>query len=155
MTPRELVYFQERADTADPDACWPWRGQRTHLGYGRWRCNRQTYFAHRISYMHFVGPIPADKVLDHLCRNPPCVNPRHLEAVSQRENVLRSPISTFAIKARQTHCAKGHLFDEHNTRPHGKYGRRCRICARNRQNARYAMNRVEINARRRSKYAAI
>jgi HNH endonuclease len=47
------------------------------------------YFAHRWSYEYFKGPMPTDLVTDHLCRNPICVNPIHLEAVSNLINIGR------------------------------------------------------------------
>lgn len=45
--------------------------------------------AHRVYFEEYVGPIPADEQLDHLCRVRCCVNPNHLEPVSGAENVRR------------------------------------------------------------------
>lgn len=68
--------------------CWMWQKARTGNGYGAaWRNGRQVP-AHRAYYEQHRGPIPAGLVIDHLCRTPLCVNPDHLEAVTNRENVV-------------------------------------------------------------------
>jgi hypothetical protein len=128
----------------DPGGCWVWQGETNISGYGRLelsgRPNRKRVLAHRLSYEVFVGPIPAGLHLDHLCRNPPCVNPEHLEPVTCRENLLRSPITVAAVNAQKTHCVRGHEFSDGNTilepRPNGSV-RKCRTCARARWRAWY------------------
>lgn len=45
--------------------------------------------AHRFAYERSYGPIPANRDIDHLCGNRPCVNALHLEAVAHAENVRR------------------------------------------------------------------
>jgi hypothetical protein len=89
---------------------------------------------HRTMYEHAKGPIPAGLVIDHLCRQPRCCNPDHLEAVTQRENLLRGQTVNAAAVA-QTHCIHGHSFNEANTyRPPGQPNKRmCRACAAERQ----------------------
>jgi hypothetical protein len=49
--------------------------------------------AHRFAYLEFVGPIPDGLVLDHLCRNKKCVNPDHLEPVTNAENLRRGRVA--------------------------------------------------------------
>jgi hypothetical protein len=83
---------------------------------------------HRFVYELVRGRIPPGLTLDHLCRVRHCVNPYHLEAVPHRVNVLRGD-SPLARKARQTHCANGHLLD--GIRPRGQ-GRYCKQCLRER-----------------------
>jgi len=111
----------------DPDGCWTWQGRMFPNGYGdtAWAPNR---YAHRWSYEHFVGPIPEGLTLDHLCRNTRCVNPAHLDPVTHRENILRSPIAPAAVNARKTHCKHGHsLADARRSGPDGRH-RHCRMC---------------------------
>jgi hypothetical protein len=71
-------------------------------------------------------------VIDHLCRNPPCVNAEHLEQVTNRENALRG-VGPSAIRAQMTHCINGHLLEPGNlvTYQWRVYGRRrCLTCER-------------------------
>jgi len=105
----------------DPDACWLWQGALSG-GYGQ-ICGE---WAHRFSYRFLVGPIPEGLQIDHLCRVRHCVNPDHLEPVTQQVNIRRGEWAT------RTHCVNGHPFDEANTyRPPSKPGwRYCRECFR-------------------------
>ncbi len=71
------------------DGCWDWCGWVAPNGYGQVRLMKKLYYAHRLSYLAFVGEIPAGLDLDHLCRNRRCVNPYHLEPVTRKENLDR------------------------------------------------------------------
>jgi HNH endonuclease len=108
--------------------CWVWQRMTTAQGYGHMRVGRTMRYAHRVYYERYCGPIPAGLQLDHLCRNPTCVNPAHLEPVTPRENALRGNTIAARRKA-QTHCVRGHPFDEVNTIRRGN-GRACRECQR-------------------------
>lgn len=120
------------------DDCWLWTASLDPDGYGmftvgqrpdgRWKMDK----AHRYAYMAFVGEIPEGKEIDHLCRVRSCVNPAHLETVTHRENIHRSPINITALHARQTHCKYGHEFTAENTYRHNG-GRYCRACNGERQ----------------------
>lgn len=110
--------------------CIEWTGTIDRDGYGQFlpaggRQARKTS-AHRWSYQHFIGPIRDGLQVDHLCRNRACVNPSHLEAVTPRENVMRSPLAPGAINSRKTHCPKGHPYFGDNL----YVFRRNRICKR-------------------------
>lgn len=92
------------------NGCWEWQASKSGKGYGYFYCKETGVGrAHRFSYQHYVGPIPKDYVIDHLCRNTSCVNPEHLEAVTSGENVLRG-IGVTALNAKKTHCKSGHPF---------------------------------------------
>lgn len=107
--------------------CWEWTGTRDHDGYGRIQTGGKILRAHRVVYELYVGQIPESLVLDHLCRNHGCVNPEHLEPVTQRENILRG-VSVSAINARKAHCIRGHEFSEENTYVSARGWRVCREC---------------------------
>ena len=132
--------FWERVDRPD-SGCWNWTGYRSELGYGRfYPVGKKRVPAHRFAYELLVGPIPEGLVLDHLCRNASCVNPAHLEPVSQRENVLRGLAPT-AINAIKTQCIHGHEYTPENTMRQ-KHGRECRTCYNRRRRERYARRAV-------------
>lgn len=111
----------------DPETgCWNWQGAKTQ-GYGIAGNGRdKSRLAHRRSHEMFVGPIPPGYEIDHLCRNPPCINPKHIEAVTPRMNKMRSK-SPWALNAAKTHCKRGHDLSEENVY-RTKKGRSCRAC---------------------------
>ena len=128
----------------DDNGCWIWIGKCSTRGYGQFRRTPSANYsqAHRWSYETFAGPIPDGLQLDHLCRVRACVNPAHLEPVTCRENLLRSPLTAARINAARTRCAHGHEFTAGNTylepTRSGRPVRRCRTCARIRALARYS-----------------
>jgi hypothetical protein len=106
----------------EPDECWEWLGFKQRKGYGTFAIKRGNYPAHRVSFTINKGSIPGGLTLDHLCCNKGCVNPRHLEPVTNTENIARS-------YSRSTTCKNGHPKEEHSYfAPNGH--RRCRICDR-------------------------
>jgi hypothetical protein len=126
--------------------CWLWTSAILSNGYGRVTIGRIGLLAHRVAYEFEMGPIPDGLTIDHLCRVRHCVNPAHLEAVTNGENIRRG-FSPLALRARQTHCLRGHPFDEQNTYwtrdGLGRMGRHCRRCTYERNKRNKARRRAE------------
>lgn len=112
-------YLAERSEVAS-NGCILWRGSKTRGGYGTANIGGRKTTAHRIAFEATKGPIADGLEIDHLCGDPLCINPAHLEAVSHAENVRRSRT------ARATHCVSGHEFTPANT--YRKKSNGCRVC---------------------------
>jgi hypothetical protein len=131
---RRQAFFWAKVDrSAGDDACWTWRAYIAPNGYGQFTLSlggrkKATFLAHRLAYELVRGPIEAGLVLDHLCRNPACANPGHLEPVTQRENVLRG-VGVPAENARKTHCSRGHELAGSNLATVTNGSRQCRKCS--------------------------
>jgi len=133
-TPTERV---RQGSVVTDDGCWIWRYGTDKDGYGKLKVGWVDWRAHRYSWTIFRGPIPDGLVPDHLCRNPPCVNPDHLEIVTVAENNARG-FGIAAVNGRKTHCWRGHEFTPENTLavPGGRDCRKCRKIRRAIQNER-------------------
>jgi len=87
-----------------PEACWPWRGTRGNLGYGRYHLSRPirtSVSAHRKAWELTHGPIPEGKLACHRCDNPPCCNPAHIFIGTHDENMADA-----ARKDRMSHAPR-------------------------------------------------
>ncbi|MEU9576278.1 HNH endonuclease signature motif containing protein [Streptomyces chilikensis] len=116
-------------DTGYATPCLTWTVHKMPNGYGRFSVNRTPQYAHRVAYEALVEPTPEGLVIDHLCRNRACVNVAHMEAVTNRINILRGQTVTGA-NAAKTHCKHGHPFSPENTRLTSNGRRACRTCHR-------------------------
>ena len=125
----DAVRFWEMVDKNGPGGCWLWTGALNTCGYGEFRTTAQKqYRAHRYSRLLAGRKLPdfsKNLTLDHLCRVRACINPDHIEAVTQRENLKRSPLTPAGRKR----CRRGHdLTLPTSWYRYSKGRRRCKLC---------------------------
>jgi hypothetical protein len=135
-----------RYQVDDGTGCWNWSGNLDAYG----RAERLTFDGakvrpYRLAYELLVGPIPPAHHVHHVCGNPRCINPGHLEAILPVDHSrLHAKLSEFG----QTHCRNGHPFDERNTYINtdktGRLFRQCRACKARREKER--QRRLRLNA---------
>lgn len=129
----EIDRFNEKFVIDSTTNCWNWIGKPRDDGYCLFSVGSKKdgsmhdVYAHRWSYEHFIGDIPDGYTIDHKCRNRRCVNPNHLEAVTNIVNVMRGN-SIPALNARKLYCKHGHPLDDANTYTYKDRQRHCRIC---------------------------
>lgn len=132
LSEEESRRFWARVSLPHPGTgCMVWTGQRHGSGYGVYPYRGRYPRAHRVAYADAYGSLPDELTVDHLCRNRLCVRPDHLEAVTNRINVLRG-VGATAKNFRKTHCNRGHEFTTANTyvRPSRPNERTCLACKR-------------------------
>lgn len=158
-----LARFLAQIDRDSPGGCWLWRASLDRYGYGQFMLPgspRRIARAHRLAYRLFVGPVPDGRHLDHTCHNAAeecpggagclhrrCVNPAHLEPVTQRENIQRGRHTN-----QDSRCSQGHdltvfgQISERRRRVDGSIAIRviCGICRRERDRERYHRRRPRI-----------
>lgn len=106
--PRMPQRFWNKISVSE-SGCWEWQAAKKS-GYGYYKSSGKTGRAHRIAYAILVAPIPDSLVCDHLCENKGCVNPNHIEPVTDRINIMRGPAPS-SMNAKKTHCIRGHKFE--------------------------------------------
>lgn len=128
-----VARFLSNIDVVEPTGCWIWKLAQSGpaadkgMGYGLftavgWKREQ----AHRASYRMFVDDIPEGLHVDHLCNVRMCVNPLHLEVVTQAENNRRGA-------ERRSSCRRGHAYTPENTRYSRAGYRECRTCLRDKE----------------------
>lgn len=132
----------------EANGCWTWQGAKTRKGYGVIHnpATGRNVYTHRAMYEHRHGRIPEGQQIDHLCREPRCCNPGHLEAVTPATNTQRglAPVVTRLRHRSLMQCPHGHAYTEENTYIAPSGGRSCKACRRRRNE--------EWNAKRRAGY---
>jgi hypothetical protein len=124
--------MRDRVVVTDP-GCWEWQGETNQVGHGRvfWDGRRRSVY--RVTYELSGGVIPDGYELDHLCRNPRCCNPEHVEPVTHAENMRRG---VQALRDGATCHAGRHLVTSTSVYVNPSDGRRrCRPCRNERRQA--------------------
>lgn len=100
-TARAVIEFWQKVDRSNPEGCWPWTGytwptNKNHPEYllpryskGGHFGEKPTTYAYRVAYILGNGPIPEGMTVDHICFNPLCCNPAHLQILTRGANAAR------------------------------------------------------------------
>ncbi|OFV75372.1 HNH endonuclease signature motif containing protein [Rhodococcus erythropolis] len=132
LTEKQSRRFWSKVEKTD--GCWTWTASRNKGGYGQVNIRGEVLLAHRLAYTLKHGLVEPELVMDHLCRTRACVNPDHLEPVTQKINVQRGilPLVAGRHNAIKTECPRKHPLDSNNLVPAqlalGK--RTCLACSR-------------------------
>lgn len=147
MRANDIGNFEKKIEKVTESGCWIWMGRCIYSGYGHFDFNNKAVLAHRWGYEHYTKTkIPPKMTIDHLCRVRCCVNPAHLEVVTQSENLRRSRI-IYDYNRNKTHCLKGHPLSGDNLYMHryrNSTHRHCRECKRAEIRQRRARNKKGV-----------
>lgn len=117
--------------------CWIWRSGPDTDGYGRVKVAGRRYQAHRVLYEASGFTIPEGYVLDHRCRVRLCVNPAHLDPITNAENRRRSSRLT------REDVAAIRESDKKGTEIAAEYGISCSYVTNIRKNKRLVQHKDE------------
>lgn len=118
--------FWNKVQPCPMSGCWLFVGATTGVGYGSIKIGDRIRNAHRVAYEVLVGTVADGLQIDHRCRTRCCVNPAHLEAVTNRENSIRGAAPSVVL-FRENVCAAGHDMGQ-TAVPKPGGGRQCRVC---------------------------
>lgn len=124
--------------------CWIYTWPTDNKGYSRLRGDEKAkVFGHRFAWRELRGEIPDGLTYDHLCQNPPCVNPWHGDLVPDLVNIRRATRGMGYVNRSKTHCPASHPLIEGNLVASIPGRRICRIC-RNETNRRYRARKKAV-----------
>lgn len=75
------------AKTVRQGECLIWTGHQNGYGYAQFHVGDRYIAVHRYAYERHVGSIPEGLQIDHICHNRTCVEPSHLRAVTNKQNL--------------------------------------------------------------------
>lgn len=126
--------------------CWEWNGATNNRGYGVSSRGGRAVLAHRLAYETWVGPIPKGMVVNHLCENKCCVNPKHLEVTTNIDNLHYS---------QKDCCVRGHELSGSNIKYVRGKGRTCLKCVKERNAEHHRRTYVPTGTKRGPKPKAV
>lgn len=130
MIPKKFRWLQ-RALSKPTENCIEWPFSRGVRGYAQTTWDGKNAYVHRVvTHLQFNFDMDSDSVVMHKCNNTSCINPKHLEIGTQRQNIeYASKLGRLSVrKTPRKTCWLGHEFTKENTFINSDGRRRCRTC---------------------------
>ena len=133
VKPRPLAErFWKFVDKKRDNECWPWMGGVSTHGYAKFENSHASRWMYKLT-----NGDPGELVVDHICYNTLCVNPSHLQAITQKQNIHRT--RRYLRNRNRTEFECGHPFEASNfvKRINERPWKECKMCANIRNKKRY------------------